>query len=283
MIIAYSALLGRIILLGIERILVKKLGEKSDPISTSILFLGLATIFLLPFALTQEIRYYPNLWMTFLSGLVYAVAFYFYVRSLSEGEASLVSPLYNYNVFFLIIISSFFLDEPITYFKLIGTVLLVYGLSFLNKQSNFLRSVKAVLYDKPCRMMILCSMLVAVGRVIDGFIVRETPPLLYAFLVSMVLCLYLISYALFTGSLSIVVKTFKRHPLLSLSSGAVNAYSYLLLLVSFTYLEVSIAEPASMLSMIVTIILAKFVFKEKIMDRMLGAVIMLIGVWLLFM
>jgi transporter family protein len=69
---------------------------------------------------------------------------------------------------------------------------------------------------------------------------------------------------------------------LSVFSGTVNAYSYILLLFAFTVIPVSVAEPVSMLSMIVTVILAKYIFQERIRNRIIGAVIMLAGAWLLF-
>jgi transporter family protein len=53
-------------------------------------------------------------------------------------------------------------------------------------------------------------------------------------------------------------------------------------LVAFTVIQVSVAEPTSMISMIITVILAKYVFGEQIRSRLVGAVIMLVGAWLLF-
>ena len=255
------ALAGRILLLGVERILVKKLGEGEDAAGAALLFLGLATLFLLPFVFFVEVNYHPVLWLTALSGLIYAVAFYLYVKSLTAGEASLVSPLYNFNVFFLIVISNIFLDEPVTWYKVAGAALLVYSVSLLNRQKNFILSVKAVLYDPACKMMITCSLLVAIGRVVDGLIVREVSPLFYAFFVSAVLCAYLYVYIAVKGGGASILNIFRARPALSLATGAVNAYSYLLLLIAFTTIDVSTADPASMMSVIVTVLLSKFIFQ----------------------
>ena len=48
MAVAYIALLLRILLLGTERIIVKKLGSGSDSIGATFLFFSIALIFLLP-------------------------------------------------------------------------------------------------------------------------------------------------------------------------------------------------------------------------------------------
>jgi len=75
---------------------------------------------------------------------------------------------------------------------------------------------------------------------------------------------------------------FKYRLKLGAAAGAVDCYSYLLLMFAITRIEVSVAEPASMLGMIVTVILAHFIFGEKIRKRLLGVVIMIAGAWLLF-
>ena len=47
-------------------------------------------------------------------------------------------------------------------------------------------------------------------------------------------------------------------------------------------MKVSIAEPASMLGLIVTVVLAYFILKERVRNRLIGVVIMIAGTWLLF-
>jgi transporter family protein len=73
----------------------------------------------------------------------------------------------------------------------------------------------------------------------------------------------------------------KAKPVPSSIAAFINAYSYLFLVIAFTKIDVSVAEPASMLSMIITVILAHFVFGEKILDRIVGVIIMIVGAWML--
>ena len=51
MLLAYIALSCRIVFLGLERILVKKLGTDADSISTAFIFIGLSPFF--PFSLQR--------------------------------------------------------------------------------------------------------------------------------------------------------------------------------------------------------------------------------------
>ena len=141
MTLAYLALLGRIILVGYERILVKQLGQQSNSEGAAFLFFGVATLFLVPFLLfVSAPSSYGFLLLVALGSFTYAIAFALYVKSLSIGEASLVSPLYNFNVLFLLILTAILLGEPITVFKIAGILLLIFGASLLNRQRNLLRA-----------------------------------------------------------------------------------------------------------------------------------------------
>ncbi len=282
MLLAYIALSCRIVSLGLERILVKKLGTDADSISTAFIFIGLSPFFLAYFAI-PHLAYYPELWLIFISGIVYALAFILYSKSLSTGDASLVSPLYNFNVLFLLIISNIFLDEPITLLKITGILLMVYGISFLNKQPNILKSLQAVIYDDACRMMMMSSLLIAIGRIIDGYSVRTVPPVLYGFAVDVAMAGYLFLFLVLQKKLPNVTALFLKKPVLSLSTGALSAGSYFCLLYAFSKMDVSIVEPASMLSMIVTVLLARILLQEIISNRLIGVLIMLAGAWLLFL
>ncbi|MCC7573074.1 MAG: DMT family transporter [Candidatus Methanofastidiosum sp.] len=283
MLVPYLALLGRIFLLGSERILVKKLGQKSDSISGTFLFFGIGTIFLIPTLFFVDIVINISiLFFVTLSSFVYSIAFMLYVKSLSDGEASLVSPLYNFNVFFLLILAVTFLGEKLTLFKMAGLIFLFYGVSFLNRKSNILESFEAIFLDKSCQYMMAASLLIAIGRTIDGNAIRFTSPLLYAFYLNVGISLFLLLYILAKSDISTTIKLFREKTKIATLSGGLNAYSYLFLLIAFTGIEVSIAEPASMSAMIITVILAGKVLKESIKERLLGVAIMLIGLWLLF-
>lgn len=282
--LAHLALLGRIALLGYERIAVKKLGTGEDPTASTFLFFAIGAIFLLPFAFLAP---WPPSSDFFLyaaaSSLVYALAFWLYVRSLSEGEASLVSPLYNFNLFFLLILAFIFLGESLSPFKIAGMLLLFYGASFLNKKGSALSSLRSLFTIRACLLMLASSFFIAIGRVIDGFVVKSADPLAYSFFIYSGISLVLLIALAAKGKLKKAAGLAKRKPKWAIISSAVNAYSYLCLLVAFTAIEVSVAEPASMLGMAVTVILAGHEFKEKIKERLVGVLIMALGAWLLFL
>lgn len=280
----YLALVGRILLLGVERIVVKKLATDEDAAAANFLFLGLASLFLLPMIYFYEIPPLDFIIYPAMSALIYSVGFFLYVKALSIEEASLVSPLYNFNLFFILIISSLFLDESFTIFKIAGITILFYGSAFLNKQKNLLQSLKAVFNNKGCRLMITCSLLVTFGRVIDGFSVKfNIHAVPYVIAVSIFVLIYCTTYILATKKMPIAIDLFKRKYKIAITCGLVNAFSYLFLVIAFMGVDVSIAEPLTTLSMIVTLILSKIYFKELIGTRMKGVLIMIVGAWILFL
>jgi transporter family protein len=282
--LAYLALAGRIVLTGYEKIIFKQVAEKSGSEEAVFLIFSTGTVFLAPFVFTvQPPESYGFLWISLLAGLVYTVQTVFYVKSLSTGEASLVAPVYYFGLFFLIILTTVFLDESLDILKIFGIVLLIYGMSFLNRKQHILHSLKAVVTDRACQFMMISSMLVAVGRTIDGFMVRTVHPIIYTFSLCIATLIFLFIHLLFTRRLAEARKLFRQRWKIGSTAGAVDCYSYLLLMFAITRIEVSIAEPASMLGLIVTVVLAYFILKEKIRERLIGVVIMIAGAWLLFL
>lgn len=280
------ALAGRIILLGFERIVVKRLGSDNDPFAATVLFFGLGALLLAPFVpWDTPWSQWSRMGTAFGAGVFYAAAFVCYVRSLSMGEASLVSPLYNANVLFLAVLAFVFLGEPLSVLKVGGLVLLVYGASRLSPQGSFLRSMAAVVSDPACRFMIAASLLIACGRVVDTAMVsdsgRDLDPVAYCFVLYSVIAVYVFAAAAVRGHARDVFHLLRTRPVESFLAGGINGYSYLFLLMALTRIDVSVAEPASMLSVLVTLLLARRSFGERIGARMSAAVVMVAGAWCL--
>ena len=269
-------------MLGYERIIVKQLGTGSDSVGATFLFFSIATVLLAPVLFFAQMPADWNfLWWVLLASLIYSNTFVLYVRSLSLGEASLVGPLYNFNIFFLLLLSAFFLGEPVTWLKIGGIILLFYGTSWLNRHRNPFKSIMALARDKASRLMILCSLLMAFGRTIDGYAVQHVSPVFYSFILYLFISIFLFFYLIIRKRWRYTVELFKAKPGPSTIAAGINAYSYLLLVIAFTKIDVSIAEPASMLSMIVTVVLAHFIFGEKIRNRIIAVIIMIAGAWML--
>lgn len=283
--LSYLSLLGRIFLIGLERIVIKQLTDKQNNLSVTFIFFFLSLPFLLPFVfIIEKPTNFIFLKNVIISSLIYTNSFILYVKSISIEDVSLVAPLYNFNVFFLILLTSIFLDEKITLIKIFGLSLLVYGSSFLMKKESIFKSFSALFKNKGSKYMILSSFLIAIGRTIDGFSAKTgVSPIFYSFFLYLTITIFLFLILLFSKKFYEVKLLLKNKFLLSSLAGITNAYSYLFLLIAFKRIDISIAEPSTMLGTIVTLWLSKYLFKENIKYRFIGTIIMIIGAYLLFL
>lgn len=280
---AYLALAGRIILLGMERLIVKGLGNDGDNVEGVFVFFGLGALFLLPFAIGESPDNYTFLLFAFSSGLLYSLANIFYFKSLNIGEISLVTPIGNLSIFFLFVLSVLFLHEKFTFFKVLGIILIFYGTSTLKQEGNFIKSLRAIIYDRSCLYMLIYSFLVANGRIIDKEAGNIVSPMLYSFTVYVFVALIMLIYLLLNGRLKDIVGIFKNKTLYSIASGFTNAFTYLFLLVAIRTIEVSVAEPLSMLSTIISVTLGSLILKENVQGRITGVILTIAGGWMILL
>lgn len=283
--LAYLALLGRILLLGYEKIALKQLSNDQAE-ETTVLYFVLALPFLIPLLFLCELpSNYNFLPFIAICSLIYAIAFSWFVKALTYGEASQVSPLYDFNLFFVAILSWVFLDELLTISKIFGLILLIIGSSFLDRQHNLKYAIMSVFKNQACRYMIGCSFLVAIGRIVDGILLKQVKldPILYTFFLYFGISFWIFLKACLNHKLASTKILFQQHTKISLIVGMINAYAYCLLAYAFTQIDISIAQALSMLSMIVTMILARFILQEEIGRRSIGAVLMLSGAWIILL
>ncbi len=284
MILVYGALLGRITLLGYEKILVKRLVNNATSGATAFLYFFIAALSLLPvLSFSSFPKDFTFLLPLFISSLLYAIAYLFYVKAFSLGEVSLVAPLYNLNLIFLLILTTLFLGEKLTLTKICGVFLILYGASLLNQEKNITLSFLSLFKKDASFYMLLSSFFIACGRTVDGYIISHVAPIIYAFGINLGISLFILLYLIFIKETKGIITLFIEKPSLSIQLGFINSYSYLLLLFAFTQIDVSIAEPLSMLSIVVTVIFAYLIFGEKIRKRLVASSIMVGGAWLLFL
>jgi transporter family protein len=270
----------RIILLGYERIAGKKISQGNNELLSSWGFFTTSFLMMAPFFYTMNFEIFK---IALISGTIYTLSFFLYVYALSNEDASIIAPLYNMNVIFLIITTSIFLDEKITIFKVVGSLLMLYGVSYLKKDRSLIESYKNIGRSKGAVAMLISSGLLAIGRTIDGHFVKDISPVGYSVGIYLVVSLY------FTILTLIKFKSIKPHLTLiknkkydMLAGGFTNAYSYIALLNAFKYIDVSIAEPVSMISSLVTAFFAKYIFKEKVSLRVIGTIILIAGAFVIY-
>jgi drug/metabolite transporter (DMT)-like permease len=142
-----------------------------------------------------------------------------------------------------------------------------------------------VFTDKAAQLMVGASLLIAIGRIIDGFLItNQFEPVVYSFYIYLFITIILLSLLFLTGKdVNEPLEVFKKNRKLSMIAGFTNAGTYLSLLIAFTVIDVSIAEPMGTLNVFVAMFLAQIIFKEEIRQRLIAASLIIIGVFFLFL
>ena len=285
--LALAAMGGRILLLGWEKIAFKQMGEGEDSLAVVVLLGWTGALLLLPFAFFEPLDSWSFVPAAAAAAGVYLAGILLYVRALSEGQVSLVGPVYNFNVFFLLLLSVLFLGESLSPWKVGGMALMVWGSTFLNPGVSLGASLRALAANRPCRTMMVASLFIAAGRVVDarvvGLLAEHPPTVPYALVQAAFSGLYALAFLAVRRRTSLPWRLLRSRPRACLVAGACNIYAYLLLLLALRGLEVSLAEPLSMLGILLSVVLAHFVFHEPLKGRLLGSCLMLLGAWGLFL
>lgn len=274
------ALAGRIVLLGFERVVVKQLGRQRGSVEATLLFFGLGALFLVPFA-PDALRRAPALVPVLPTGLIYAVGFVLYVRALSRGQVSLVAPLASFNVVFLALLAVPLAGEQIDAARGAGLVLMFLGTALLEGGRDLARGWRRVWSHPGARDMVVSALLIAAGRVVDKRFSVDLPPLSYAWAIYTVISLVLLGYLAVGGRVAAAGSLLRERPVPAVVAGLINAYAYVLLLAAIRTINVSVAEPASNLSMLLAVLLGGWVYREPVARRLPAAVIMALAAWLL--
>ncbi|APT76008.1 hypothetical protein XO10_05625 [Marinitoga sp. 1135] len=271
----------RIILLGYERIAGKQITTDDDALISSWAFFFFSFLSFFPFFYKLTI---DSIIAALISGSIYAISFYLYVYALANEDASVIAPLYNMNVIFLIITTFIFLGEPITIQKIFGSLFMLYGVSYLKKDVNMKESYKNLLKSKGAVAMLISSMLMAIGRTFDGYFAKGIDSMSYSISIYLIVSTYFLIFTLIKfKSIKPHISIVKRKIFPLINGGISNAYSYVALLNMFRYIDISIAEPVSMLSALVTAIMARFVFGERIAIRIVGTVFLILGAFIIYL
>ncbi|UCG01976.1 MAG: DMT family transporter [Candidatus Heimdallarchaeota archaeon] len=278
-IIAFFALFLRIFLLGSERIFLKQL-EDYDSVIISTLFFLTGSLFLFPILLVipKETLFtgLEDLQLAFISSIVYTFGFFAYVKALSEEDASLIAPLYNSSLLWLLILSIIFLDENIGVFRVLGGISMFIGVFFLypGKIAEKIQKIKA---SRASLLMIGGSFFLALGRIIDTYAIRTIDSRVYAFSILFFAGVFFFLIACFTRRYSDGFLALKNNLKTVIFAGIANGWAYVMLLIAIAGLEVTVAEPASLLSVFVTAFLARLILKEEIKERLPGMILIVIG------
>jgi bacterial/archaeal transporter family protein len=282
---AWAFLAIRVVLLGLERPLGKRVVVGYSPFAGGFAFYGAAMVALIPTLVIYAHFHALTSWLFLpyaaVSASLFITPFYYYIKALKHGEVSVVTPLYSLGTLLVFFLPILLQGEAFTLLKFAGVLLLLAGTLFLMPGINPIARMNNLLKDKGARFMLVNTALVAIIRLIDNR-AADFDPIYYGITCAMLCGVFFGLGVLITKTWGEVWNLYKARKAVVWANGIVNGHAYVALLASLgAGLDMSVAEPASNMSMLIAVVLGHYMFREKIRARLLASVLMIAGVFLL--
>ncbi len=290
--IALTALVLRIIGLGLERPLVKALGQGRSSIAATTLYFGIGVSLLLPLVLFQAWQD-PNYFADFqrwilpcmASGLIYALSFHTYVHAMSVGEVSYLTPLYSTAFLFLYGLDIIFGDATFGVLPLIGILIVMLGVVVLNLKPgddwHDCLNPMTVLRQPGAWGMLVYAFGLATGRLIDKSVADIAPPVAYAFIDNLPAVLIGLLILAVRGNVHSIAALHRERTKIAWIGAVSGMGAYVMLLVALQDLRPSVVEPVTQLSVFIAVWLGGLWFGEQTRTRWLPSAMLVVGAALL--
>jgi transporter family protein len=288
------SLAGRVVGLGLERPLVKALGQGRNSYAATTVYFGIGELLLVPFVAWQALSdptYFHGIdgWIlqAAVTAVIYAISFHAYVWAMGVGEVSFLAPLFGTSFVFLYILDISFGDAQFTLLASIGILAVTAGVVFLNiapglNLAQVLNPLTALRQPGAWGMLVYAFGL-ATGRMVDKSAADVAPPLAYALLNNSLSVLGGLAILGFTGKLSAFSSLVRERFGIALVGAVAGMGAYVLLLVALDYFNPSVVEPVTQLSVLIAVWLGGRMFGERTGLRWVAALLVIAGAALLML
>ncbi len=211
------------------------------------------------------------------------LAFYCYMKAIKVSPLSLCLPFLAFTPTFIILTGWLLLGETMSCAGILGIVLIVMGSYFLNLShitKGYLEPFKAIFKERGSRLMLLMSFIYSMTSTIGKLGILHSNPYFFG-------VIYFITFTIFMVSFLPVVPGVKpgnliRMPLQGLILGACVSVMILSHMVAISMVQAAYMISLKRTSVIFGVLYGAWWFKEeKIKERLTGAFIMIIGVFLI--
>lgn len=257
--------------------------KKSDEYVVAWSLSFFSVIFLLPWVLYTGI---PALNSQFaiallIGGSINAVTAVLYIKAIKVSDLSLTVPLVALTPLFMLLTSPLIVGEYPNFFDCIGILLIVAGSYLLNvkeKSQGYLAPFKALLKEPGPKFMLIVAFLWSITSNFDKIGVQNSSPIFWLFSLFGTMSVLLLPILLHkTPNPS--RKILKQLPMLA-AMGFFNAVGVLCQMQALTLTLVVQVIAIKRTSVLMGVLFGHFIFKEQdIQQRLLGAAIMILGVF----
>lgn len=260
-------------------------------------YLWISGLFTLPFLFLIIIWFYqiPHFDRIFFFAVgasiaLDVVAAVFAYRAIKISEVSLVAPFSAFNPVFTTIISFVFLRELVSLKELAGIVVICIGaylLEISKTQKGLFFPIKTLLTNKAVQLSLMAYFIWAITPTFQKTAIfhtyPSTPPFVsFSGMVGTSLFFGMLSAKFSRSSFNNIKTSIKKFFPLFLLLGILSSIGQTAAFVTFSLTKLGLATAIFKLSMIFSVVLGWIFFKEKnIKDRLIGSIVMLMGIFLL--
>lgn len=223
-------------------------------------------------------------YMSFAAAIPFeALAFMSYIKAIRTSPLSLTLPFLAFTPAFIILTGWIVLGETVTLPGVLGILCIVIGAYFLNLsqvRTGLFEPFRAIFREPGSRLMLLVSFIYSITSTLGKLAILHSNP--YFFGIS-----YYIVFTLFLFSFMPIVPGAKAgrllaNPFAGLIVGAVMAVMVFSHMLSISMVQAVYMVSVKRTSIIFGVLYGAWLFKEtRITERLTGAVIMIIGVFLI--
>ncbi|HOJ19342.1 MAG: EamA family transporter [Ignavibacteriales bacterium] len=223
--------------------------------------------------------------VTVISGFINIVAVLLYHRAIAEGNISEVVPMLSFTPLFLLAASPLIINEFPDWHGVTGLLLIVLGSYMLNinlARSGFLSPFKSLLRAKGTRYMFIVAFIWALSSNYDKIGIQQSSPLQYIIFLNLFVFVGITIVLLFLKRLSIpaIIHTNKNVVIV----GIFTAFGFFLQMTALSLTLVAYVIALKRMSGMITVIWGYYFFNERnIHEKLVGSVIMFVGVLLILL
>jgi uncharacterized membrane protein len=217
-----------------------------------------------------------------ISGTLNAIAVLLYMKALKYHDLSQTIPMLSFTPLFLLISSPILLGEWPNFFGLIGVLLIVIGsyiFQIKHIKDGYFKPITMLFENRGSRFMLLVAFLWGISSNFDKIGMRQSSPLLWVF--SFYLFISLILLPLVFYKTENFFRNFRSHFRDLGIIGAVNGAKLFFQVTAINLALVSYVISVKRTSILISVVLGHLIFKEKIKERFIGALVMFVGVLLM--
>ena len=213
-------------------------------------------------------------------GSLNVVAFTLYIKAIKASDLSLTVPMVTLTPLFLLVTSPLILHESASFADMIGIGLIAIGSYVLNlkaRSQGYFAPVRALFREPGTRLMFLVAFIWSFTSTFDKVGVQNSSPIFWAFALFAFLAVGMLPIALYKSRAHLHQISDNLGILSAIGLFTAISVAFQMMAVNLTLLTNVIAIKRC--SALMSVYLGHVIFKEKgLQERLLGAVIMVIGV-----